>query len=140
MPAEIETDRYRTEEDRHGDRNDPASRAIPAASTVNSSTGSTCPRWRSHSGRLARRAIDHSLGFTRMFRDYSFTLELAARGVDDTLVTIETFYEPRRLRIGSRTGQLRVALGCRRREGGLGPERVHGELEAVVSRRATSRA
>ena len=44
--------------------------------------------------RLRHAVDDDSFGFTRMFRDYTFTLELEPRGAA-TLVTIETFYEPR---------------------------------------------
>src|SRR5215207_10174017 len=48
--------------------------------------------------RKLRHAVeDDSLGFTRMFRDYSFTLELEPRGEHATLVTCTTFYEPRGL-------------------------------------------
>lgn len=45
--------------------------------------------------RLRHTVEDDSLGFTKMFRDYSFTLELEPRAEDATLVTCETFYEPR---------------------------------------------
>lgn len=38
---------------------------------------------------------DDSFGFTKMFRDYSFTLELVPRGESTTRVICETFYEPR---------------------------------------------
>ena len=47
--------------------------------------------------RLRHAVEDDSLGFTKMFRDYTFKLELVPRGADDTLATIETFYEPRGL-------------------------------------------
>lgn len=45
--------------------------------------------------RLRHAVEDDSLGFTKMFRDYSFTLELEQCAEDATLVTCETFYEPR---------------------------------------------
>jgi uncharacterized protein YndB with AHSA1/START domain len=46
--------------------------------------------------RKLRHAVDDdSLGFTKMFRDYTFTLELEPRAERSTLVTCETFYEPR---------------------------------------------
>jgi uncharacterized protein YndB with AHSA1/START domain len=45
--------------------------------------------------RLRHAVEDDSLGFTKLFRDYSFTLELDPRGNDTTLVTCQTFYDPR---------------------------------------------
>jgi uncharacterized protein YndB with AHSA1/START domain len=46
--------------------------------------------------RTLRHAVeDDSLGFVRMFRDYSFALELEPRGDGATMVTCTTFYEPR---------------------------------------------
>ena len=45
--------------------------------------------------RLSHAVEDDSLGFTEMFRDYSFTLELEPITDNSTLVTCETFYEPR---------------------------------------------
>jgi uncharacterized protein YndB with AHSA1/START domain len=45
--------------------------------------------------RLRHAVDDDSLGFTKMFRDYTFTLELEPSGEDSTTVTCETFYEPR---------------------------------------------
>ncbi len=47
--------------------------------------------------RLRHAVEDDSLGFTKLFRDYSFTLELDPRANDTTVVTCETFYEPRGL-------------------------------------------
>jgi hypothetical protein len=45
--------------------------------------------------RLRHTVEDDSLGFTKMFRDYSFTLELEQCAENATLVTCETFYSPR---------------------------------------------
>jgi hypothetical protein len=62
-------------------------------------------------GRRLRHAVeDDSLGFTRMFRDYSFTLELEPRANDATVVSCETFYEPR-----GRLPRLMNAIVMRRR-------------------------
>jgi uncharacterized protein YndB with AHSA1/START domain len=45
--------------------------------------------------RLHHAVDDDSLGFTKIFRDYSFTIELEPRENDATVVTCQTFYEPR---------------------------------------------
>jgi uncharacterized protein YndB with AHSA1/START domain len=77
--------------------------------------------------RTLRHAVeDDSLGFTRMFRDYSFSLELAPHGVDGTLVTIETFYEPRGL-----MARLMNALVMRRRFASVRNDILRG-LSTVV--------
>ncbi len=47
--------------------------------------------------RLRHAVVEDSFGFTRMLRDYSFTLELRPRGDGATLVTCASFYEPRTL-------------------------------------------
>jgi uncharacterized protein YndB with AHSA1/START domain len=78
-------------------------------------------------GRRLRHAVeDDSLGFTRMFRDYSFTLALEPRGDDATLVTCETFYEPRDLR-----ARLMNALFMRRRFARVRSDILDG-LRAIV--------
>jgi hypothetical protein len=60
--------------------------------------------------RLRHVVEDDSLGFTKMFRDYSFTLLLEPRGDGTTLVTCETSYEPRGL-----LARLMNAVAMRRR-------------------------
>jgi uncharacterized protein YndB with AHSA1/START domain len=60
--------------------------------------------------RLRHAVDDDSLGLTKMFRDYSFTLELESRGQGATLVTCESFYEPR-----TTLARLMNALFMRRR-------------------------
>jgi uncharacterized protein YndB with AHSA1/START domain len=45
--------------------------------------------------RLRHVVADDSLGFTRHFADYAFVLELEPERPGRTLITCETFYEPR---------------------------------------------
>jgi uncharacterized protein YndB with AHSA1/START domain len=45
--------------------------------------------------RVSHAVEDDSLGLTRLFAEYSFSLDLAPRGPQRTLVTCETFYNPR---------------------------------------------
>jgi uncharacterized protein YndB with AHSA1/START domain len=78
--------------------------------------------------RLRHAVDDDSLGFTKMFRDYTFTLELAARGADGTLVTVETFYEPR-----GPLARVMNALLMRRRFASVRSDMLRG-LAAVVER------
>ena len=78
--------------------------------------------------RLRHAVEDDSLGFTKMFRDYSFTLELEPRGDDATRVTCETFYEPR--------GMLARAMNAmlmRRRFGSVRTDILRGLKELVES-------
>jgi uncharacterized protein YndB with AHSA1/START domain len=48
--------------------------------------------------RLLYAVDDDSLGFTKLFAGYHFSLELEPRGERRTLVTSRTFYEPRGMR------------------------------------------
>jgi len=76
--------------------------------------------------RLRHAVEDDSLGFTRMFRDYSFTLEIEPTADNATLVTCESFYDPR----GPVT-RLANALLMRRRFAGVRRDILHG-LKRVV--------
>jgi uncharacterized protein YndB with AHSA1/START domain len=61
--------------------------------------------------RRLRHAVEQdSFGFTKMFRDYSFSLRLEPRGPEATLVICETFYDPRTI-----VARLMNALMMRRR-------------------------
>jgi carbon monoxide dehydrogenase subunit G len=73
-------------------------------------------------GRRLHHAVDDdSLGFTRMFREYSFTLELEPRGQNATLVISKTFYEPRGM-----LARLMNALLMRRRFGAVRKDLLNG--------------
>jgi uncharacterized protein YndB with AHSA1/START domain len=99
--------------------------------------------------RKLRHAVEEdSLGFTKMFRDYTFTLELEPGSADDTLVTIESFYEPRGL-----LARVMNALVMRRRFASVrndmlaglkmlaegGPPRSPAMTSAPVAERASSK-
>jgi uncharacterized protein YndB with AHSA1/START domain len=79
--------------------------------------------------RKLRHAVDDdSLGFTKLFRDYTFTLELEPQGEDSTTVTCETFYEPRGI-----LARLMNTLLMRRRFAGVRENLLHG-LKDLVER------
>jgi hypothetical protein len=78
--------------------------------------------------RLRHAVEDDSLGFTTLFRDHSFTLALEPRWDGATLVTCETFYEPRGLR-----ARLLNALFMRRRFASVRNDILLG-LSALVER------
>jgi uncharacterized protein YndB with AHSA1/START domain len=78
-------------------------------------------------GRRLHHAVeDDSLGFTKMFRDYSFTIELEPRENDATVVTCQTFYEPR-----GTLPRLMNAIMMRRRFAGVREEILRG-LKGLV--------
>jgi hypothetical protein len=83
--------------------------------------------------RLRHAVDDDSLGFTRMFRDYTFTLELDPQGEGSTLVICETFYEPRGI-----VARLTNALLMRRRFAAVREELLRG-LRDLVERGAPDR-
>jgi uncharacterized protein YndB with AHSA1/START domain len=77
--------------------------------------------------RTLRHAVeDDSLGFTKMFRDYSFTLELQPTTDSATLVICETFYEPR-----GPIARLANALLMRRRFASVRGEILRGLKQLV---------
>ena len=76
--------------------------------------------------RLRHAVEDDSLGFTKMFRDYSFTLELEPRGQDATLVTCKTFYDPRTI-----SARLMNALVMRRRFASVRQDILRGLKDIV---------
>jgi uncharacterized protein YndB with AHSA1/START domain len=84
--------------------------------------------------RLRHAVDDDSLGFTRMFRDYTFTLELEPRGDESTVVTCKTFYEPRGL-----PARLMNAMLMRRRFNGVRTEILRG-LKELSERYEASQA
>jgi uncharacterized protein YndB with AHSA1/START domain len=84
--------------------------------------------------RLRHAVEDDSLGFTKMFRDYSFTLELEPRGENATLVTCQSFYEPR-----SVLARVMNALVMRRRFASVRRDILRG-LNAFVESRTPSQA
>lgn len=79
--------------------------------------------------KLRHTVEDDSLGFTKMFRDYSFTLELEPRGESGTLVSCKTFYEPRGI-----VARLMNALLMRRRFAGVRQDILRGLQEFVEGR------
>ena len=84
--------------------------------------------------RLRHAVEDDSLGFTKMLRDYTFTLELAPRGAHETLVTIESFYEPRGL-----LARVMNAVMMRRRFASVRSDMLRG-LSTVAAADPTPRA
>jgi len=78
--------------------------------------------------RLRHAVDDDSLGFTKMFRDYTFSLELESQGENSTLVRCETFYEPRGI-----VPRLMNALLMRRRFRGVREKLLRG-LKDLVER------
>jgi uncharacterized protein YndB with AHSA1/START domain len=76
--------------------------------------------------RLRHAVDDDTLGFTKLFRDYTFTLELTPRSEHSTLVTIETFYEPRGV-----LARLMNALMMRRRFTGVREDILRGLKDYV---------
>ncbi|MGW4339506.1 SRPBCC family protein [Rhodococcus koreensis] len=64
--------------------------------------------------KLSHAVEDDSLGFTKMFADYSFTLTLEPQGSGSTLARCETFYNPRGV-----LSRVMNALVMRRKFGGV---------------------
>jgi uncharacterized protein YndB with AHSA1/START domain len=83
--------------------------------------------------RLRHEVVDDSLGFTRMFRDYSFTLSLEPTADDATLVACETFYEPR-----GAVARLANALLMRRRFAAVRRDILDGLKRLAEGRRSSS--
>lgn len=79
--------------------------------------------------KLVHAVDDDSLGFTKMFADYTFTLELEPEGADRTRVTCEAFYEPR-----GPLGKVVNAVLMRRKFAGARKQILSGLKRAAESR------
>lgn len=78
--------------------------------------------------RLVHAVDDDSLGFNRMFADYTFALELEPEGAERTRVACEAFYEPRGL-----VGKVMNALLMRRKFAGARDQILSGLKRAAES-------